>query len=177
MWADVVPDNSGKINRASRKYHFTEIQNPFLRVQKEIPREFDDLFSAVQVLDFGKYSLAILLDCGNVLKLGQRAPQETRFFDAPILAQGKIEGIEYLVQPLAIANERLECLYQFDKAIRPSGYMVTDRPLNNIGWIGSLAFEVADSEFHRVVGKILFLLDPESVNQTPTWTKRNTALL
>ena len=151
-----------------RNYHlYTEIQNKFLQGLIEIPDGFDDLFSAERVLDFGKYSLAILLDDGTVLKLGQKSPIKPRFFDAAVLGSGNIENIDYLIQPRAIVNESLRIWHLFDKAIRKKDYMMSDMIPSNIGWIGCNPFD--ENNISWCVGQTLYLLDTGSVSPMPEY--------
>jgi hypothetical protein len=150
-------------------YLYMEDYNAFIKGRRTIPQEFD-CFSADSVIDHGKYSLAVLLRSGEVLKINQKPPSEIRYFDAKILDSGRLGDIEYIIQPYAIPNTYFSTWLDFDKAIRKKGFMINDTVPFNIGWINTNS---TYTNLEDIIGKGLFLLDPGSVSKIPAYMKAN----
>ncbi|MEM3373664.1 MAG: hypothetical protein QXE31_00435 [Candidatus Woesearchaeota archaeon] len=137
-------------------YLYVEDVNPFVK-GKKIPSEFDE-FNPQKILDHGRHSLAVLLSDGNVLKISQLPPKKITYFDAPIIDNGTIQGIPFLIQPFyPLVNDSFEILSQFDYYIRPDAILCD--PI-----VSNLAFTEPILELKKEdIGKKVFLIDYDAV--------------
>jgi cytoplasmic iron level regulating protein YaaA (DUF328/UPF0246 family) len=93
----------------------------------------------VQVLSTGQERLAILLENGQVMKIGAglSPTHGTRPFDAPILAKGEINGVAYHIQEFAEPMTSGE-FQKFASDIHKSTdgrIVLTDDKVNQAGWV------------------------------------------
>jgi hypothetical protein len=153
--------------RTNRWHDFVYDINPIIKQQLVIPNEINEISLAKKILNHGRFSVAVLLENNTVIKLNQNAPSPKLDFHAPVLEYGLIKEFPYQVQPYAISNKDPEIFRLFDRAIRHRRYMLTDTPLDNIGWICDIIPQGPFESLSEYVGKSIYLLDPGSVSPMP----------